>query len=72
LTVKIKADVIAKDEGSLWLFIPKTDQARQFMDLEVQSEPWQWLGGGLAVEHRYAQGLIQLLEEEGGFRVFQF
>jgi len=65
-------DIIAKDEGSVWLFIPKTARALKFLRTEVQSEPWQWLGGNLAVEHRYAEGLISLLEEEGDFIVGSF
>ncbi len=65
-------DVIAKNEGTVWAFIPQSPRAKQFIDENVQTESWQWLGKNLVVDHRYAEGLIQLLEEEGGLLVFQF
>jgi len=31
----------------------------------VESEPWQWLGASLVVEHRFAAGLIEGITDAG-------
>ena len=53
------------DSGSLVGFTPLNDNARQWMNDNVESESWQWLGRSLQVDHRMAQGLVDLIEEEG-------
>ena len=66
-----KFDVVIKNEGTVWAFTAQTSRAKQFIDENVQTESWQWLGKSLVVEHRYAQGLIDLLIEEGKLSLFK-
>lgn len=58
-------DVLVRDEGTLWVFNPLTSAAQEWFAENVQSEPWQWLGTSLVVEHRFAIVLIQGIEHAG-------
>ncbi len=51
-------DVEVSNEGSVVLFTPLTEDARAWIDENVQSESWQWLGASLAVDHRFAMDLL--------------
>lgn len=62
-------DISISDHGSIWLFRPISEEAKAFFDENVASEPWQWLGGALGVEARYAGGLAFDLVNEHGFEV---
>jgi hypothetical protein len=56
------ADFIIRNEGTILLFRPLTDAAREWLEENVQADA-QWFRGALVVEHRYAGdlavGLIQ-------------
>ena len=54
-----------KDDGSVVLFTPGNDQEMKFMKEALDTEPWQWLGKSLVVDHRYAEDLVELFAEEG-------
>ena len=41
------------------------EAARQWLDENVVSEPWQWVQGALCVETRFARDLIIEIEEAG-------
>lgn len=47
-----------QDEGSIVLFKPLTDEAREWLECNVQEDA-QWFGGALVVEPRYAANLAQ-------------
>jgi hypothetical protein len=52
-------DIETYDEGTLTGFEPVTEAAQEWFDENVQSEGWQWLGGILWVDHRFANALIE-------------
>ena len=58
-------DFSISDQGSLILIQPVSDRAKQFTDENIHTESWQWIGGAFAVEHRFAQVLIEELPELG-------
>lgn len=58
-------DILVTDHGSILLFRPLSTRAHAFFEANVASEGWQWFGGALAVEPRYAPGLIDLALEAG-------
>ena len=60
-----KPDVLVRNEGTVFVFSPLTARAKQWFDENVQSEPWQWLGDALVVEHRFAWGLGQGMKDAG-------
>ena len=65
MTTKLGADVRLEDEGGAVLFQPLTPAAHAWFKENVPTEEWQWVGGRLAVERRYADNLIDGLIEAG-------
>ena len=59
------SDVIVENHGSLFVIQPLTAAGREWIEENVQSEPYQWLGGGLCVEHRFAAGLVNGMIDAG-------
>lgn len=55
-----------RDAGSIVLFEPLSDTARVWLKDMTYAEPWQYFGHALAVDHRMAQGLYDLIMEEFG------
>jgi hypothetical protein len=67
-TTKPKAkspDVLIANEGTVFVFCQLTPAAKQWVEENVQSEPYQWLGASLVVETRYAWGLAQGMKDAG-------
>lgn len=58
-------DVAIQDQGTIVVFAPLTVAARRWLREHVQSEPYQWLGGGLCVEHRFARDLYAGMIDAG-------
>jgi hypothetical protein len=58
------ADYYVRSEGSLFLFEPLNDAARENLEQNVGDEA-QWWAGALVVEHRYANELWDRLTIEG-------
>lgn len=52
-----------RDEGSVVALTPLTDAASEWLDANVQAESWQWLGNALVIDHRYAQDILDGIEE---------
>lgn len=61
----MRPDVEVNDCGSVVMFAPMTAEAQQWVDTNVGLESWQWLGGAFAVEHRYADDLIEGMLNDG-------
>ena len=59
------ADFRVHNQGSVVGFTPVSGAARAFIEDEVASEPWQWLGSTLWVDWRAAQGLVDFIGENG-------
>ena len=53
------------DHGTVISIRPLNDAARQWLDENVVSEPWQWVQGALCVEARFARDLIIEIEQAG-------
>jgi hypothetical protein len=59
------SDFQIADRGNVILIRPLNEAARRWLDENVVSEPWQWLDGGLAVDHRLARDLVEGIEAAG-------
>jgi hypothetical protein len=59
------SDFQIADHGSIISIKPVSEAARSWVDENVVSEPWQWLGGGLCVDIRCARNLIDEIAAEG-------
>ena len=61
----VVVDLQVENHGSIFLFRPLTDEGRVWLDENTETEGWQWLGGALAVEHRYAADLAYGAQADG-------
>jgi len=52
------------DHGTIVLIRPTTDDAKAWLDENVDPEA-QWFGGALAAEPRYAEDIVEAFVEEG-------
>ena len=59
------SDFQITDQGSIFLIRPLNEAARQWLDENVVSEPWQWVQGALCVETRLARDLVVEVEQAG-------
>jgi hypothetical protein len=53
------------DHGSIISIKPVSEAARSWVDENVVSEPWQWLGGALCVDVHCGCDLINEIAAEG-------
>lgn len=58
-------DVLVANAGTVFTFCPLTERAKEWIDDNVSSESWQWLGHVLVVEHRFALGLAAGMQDAG-------
>ena len=57
--------MIIDNQGSIIVFEPENPKEISFLKNEVYSEPYQWIGTKLVVEHRFAQYLALAIQEFG-------
>jgi hypothetical protein len=60
----VTPDVLVRNEGTVFVFCPLTAEAKDWIDEHVQSDAL-WFGSALVVEHRYAWGLAQGMQDAG-------
>jgi len=58
-------DVITDNFGSIVGITPMTPAARDWLDENCQTEPWQWLGATLNVDTRLAGPILKGMSEAG-------
>jgi hypothetical protein len=58
-------DVLVRNEGTVFIFCVLTARAKGWLEQNVDTEPWQWFGNALIVEHRYACALAKGMKDEG-------
>lgn len=62
---KTTPDVDVNDTGSIVMLTGRTEVGREWLKESVQSEPWQWMGPSLCVDHRFADDLIAVMQSDG-------
>lgn len=58
-------DIITDRYESIVGITPITPGAFDWIDENCHSEPWQWLGGTLNIDCRYADDIIQEMIDDG-------
>lgn len=58
-------DVKVIDHGTIVQLVPMTEAAREFLDTELATEPWQWVGMALCIDHSHADDVIEYLTKAG-------
>src|SRR5204862_8065397 len=61
----LMSDFQIADHGTVISIRPLNEAARQWLEENVVSEPWQWVQGALCVEARFARDLLREIEEAG-------
>lgn len=64
-TITKTADVTVSNQGSLIMLSIITPEAKAWVEENVQTETWQWLGNNLCVEPRYADNVIDGMQADG-------
>jgi hypothetical protein len=52
-------------QGSIWLFEPVTETAKNFTGTDLDVQGWQWMGKAFGVDARIGNDLVSSLEDEG-------
>ena len=60
-----ETDIYIEDEGTIVVFRPRTPAGFEWIEENVHSEPWQWLGNALCVDHRFADDLAAGMLDAG-------
>ena len=50
---------------TVFTLTPLSKEARNWLKENVASEPWQWLGNSLVIEHRYIADVVSAMLEQG-------
>lgn len=58
-------DITVTDEGTIILLHPHTHAAHAWLTENIQAESWQMFGDAVAVEHRYADDIIEGMQGDG-------
>jgi hypothetical protein len=57
-------DVMTRDEGSIVLFTPMTDVAKDWISEHIPDDA-QWFGRSLVVEHRFSENIAIGMRNDG-------
>ena len=60
-----EADIVVENHGSVVMLRAMTRTAALWLQDNVVSEPWQWMGNAVAAEPRMVQAVIDGAEAEG-------
>lgn len=59
------ADIRVENEGSIFVLRPLTETGEEWICENLASEPWQWLGNALCIEHRFAYEIVTGMKNDG-------
>lgn len=57
--------MVIRNEGTVVSFTPEGDFEHEWLVLNTNAEPWQWLGKSLVVDHRFADDVEQGIVDAG-------
>lgn len=61
----VSFDFAVQPHGSVVSFHPLTPRVADWLQANTQAEPWQWFGGALVVDTRFAGDLYDGLRKAG-------
>jgi len=60
------ADFTVRDEGTVVVFQPCNERAKNFTGTDLDIQPWQkWANDAFLVQHSIVNALISALQDEG-------
>ena len=60
-----KLDINLDDQGTVCLFTPISQLAKEWISSHLRLEGWQFLGSSFAVEHRFVAPLVEGMLADG-------
>ena len=51
-------DLLVRNCGSIWQFFPLSQKASDWIDENVETESWQWVGNSRVVDWRFGGPLL--------------
>lgn len=57
--------MLIRDQGTIVVFTPQTDEDRSWINENCHTEGWQWVGRSFAVDHGCAQPLVNGIIQSG-------
>jgi hypothetical protein len=60
----LDGDIRISNQGSIFMVYPLSDAGTEWLDEHIGEES-TWFGGGLAVEHRYIEDLVEGMQGDG-------
>jgi hypothetical protein len=60
-----RPDVLVEDQGTIIILVQLTETGEQWVNENLQTEPWQWVGGAVCVDHRMAAQILEGMEDDG-------
>lgn len=58
-------DFEVQNEGTILVLHPLNDAAREWIDEHLYTEQTQWWGGGIVIEHRYVEDILDGIDGAG-------
>lgn len=59
------ADIIVRNDGTIWMLRPVTDAARAWVAQNVNIEPYMAIGDGFAADWRCGRDIVDGAEDAG-------
>jgi len=60
-----KSDFVAQNHGSVWVIVPRTEDARRHLDALLPEDAQRWGRDGVVVAHRLVSSFVANLREDG-------
>ena len=57
--MSVEPDILARDEGTIWLLTPATERAKQWVVENFSDEIPTWGDGDIVVEHRFVRDIVE-------------
>ena len=58
-------DIQITRSGNIFLVQPVTQEAKDWIEKNVQTEDWQWFGTALCVDQHYIESLLRGMQDDG-------
>jgi hypothetical protein len=59
------SDFIVSNHGTIFTLTPRTEEAKDWINNNIDTENAQWFGQALIVEHRYIDDILFGIDQDG-------
>ena len=58
-------DIQVNNQGTIILLTIMSEKGKKWINKHLQTEPWQWYGPSLAIDHRMAAPILEGMRDDG-------